>query len=189
MATLINEIDPITFELQTYSSQDVSAMSPEVVSPVFDPSKGDYVEYTIISSDNSFQITDQNLENITITSTDASNGAVFNINLDPEKDLKNKGFTNGEYNVVYNFLRKELGSSSDNRAYFIKEISPDRTELRLASNIISNDDLVTLANQFKAQLNSTEYFQDFYLNFGSNNLIIANNILLDNTKPKYEVIN
>ena len=44
MATLINEIDPITFELQTYSPQDVSAMSPEVVSPVFDPSKGDYVE-------------------------------------------------------------------------------------------------------------------------------------------------
>lgn len=188
MATLINEIDPITFELQTYSPQDVSAMSPEVVSPVFDPSKGDYVEYTIISSDNSFQITDQNFENISITSTDANSGAVFNIDLDPEKDLRNKGFTNGEYNVVYNFLRKELGSSSDNRAYFIKEISPDRTELRLASNVISNDDLVTLTNQFKTQLNSLEYFQDFYLNFGSNNLIIANNILLDNTKTKYEIL-
>jgi hypothetical protein len=188
MATLINEIDPITFELQTYSPQDVSAMSPEVVSPVFDPSKGDYVEYTIISPDNSFQITDQNLESISITSTDAGNGAVFNINLEPEKDLKSKGFTNGEYNVVYNFLRKELGSSSDNRAYFIKEISPDRTELKLASNIISNDELTTLANQFKTQLNSSEYFQDFYLNFGSNSLIIANNILLDNTKTKYELL-
>jgi hypothetical protein len=188
MATLINEIDPITFETQNYSPQDISAMSPEIVNSVFDPSKGDYVEYTIISPDNSFQVTDQNLENIIITSTDASNGVVFNINLDPEKDLKNKGFTNGEYNVVYNFLRKELGSSSDNRAYFIKEISPDRTELKLASNIFSNDELVTLANDFKAQLNSSEYFQDFYLNFGSNNLIIANNILLDNTKTKYEIL-
>jgi len=188
MATLINEIDPITFETQNYSPQDISAMSPEIVNSVFDPSKGDYVEYTIISPDNSFQVTDQNLENIIITSTDASNGAVFNIDLDPERDLKNKGFSNGEYNVVYSFLRKELGSSSDNRAYFIKEISPDRTELRLASNIFSNDELVTLANDFKAQLNSSEYFQDFYLNFGSNNLIIANNILLDNTKNKYEIL-
>jgi len=188
MAALINEINPITLKTQTYSPQDVTAMSSEVVNPVFDPSKGDYVEYTILSPDNSFQITDQNFENITITSTNASNGTVFNINLDPEKDLKNKGFINGEYNVIYKFLQNELSSSSDNRAYFIKEISPDRTELRLASNIISNDNLVTLANQFKTQLNSLEYFQDFYLNFGSNNLIIANNILLDNTKTKYEIL-
>ena len=188
MATLINEIDPITFELQTYSSQDVSAMSSEVVNPVFDPSKGDYVEYTIISSDNSFQITDQNLEKVVVTNIDANTGVVFNIDLNPEKDLRDKGFTNGEYNVVYNFLRNQLSSSSDNRPFFIKEISPDRTELRLASNIISNDDLVTLANQFKSQLNSSEYFQDFYLNFGSNNLIIANNVLLDNTKTKYEIL-
>ena len=28
----------------------------------------------------------------------------------------------------------------------------------------------------------------FYLNFGSNNLVIANNVLLDNTKTKYEVL-
>lgn len=188
MATLINEIDPITFELQTYSLQDVSAMSSEVVNPVFDPSRGDYVEYTIISSDNSFQVTDQNLENIIITNIDANTGVAFSINLNPEKDLRDKGFTNGEYNVVYSFLRNQLSSSSDNRPFFIKEISPDRTELRLASNIISNDDLVILSNQFKTQLNSLEYFQDFYLNFGSNNLIIANNILLDNTKTKYEIL-
>jgi len=188
MATLINEIDPITFELQTYSPQDVSAMSSEVVNPVFDPSKGDYVEYTIISSDNSFQVTDQNLEKVVVTNIDANTGVVFNIDLNPEKDLRDKGFTNGEYNVVYNFLRNQLSSSSDSRPFFIKEISPDRTELRLASNIISNDNLVTLSNQFKTQLNSLEYFQDFYLNFGSNNLIIANNILLDNTKAKYEIL-
>jgi hypothetical protein len=188
MATLINEIDPVTFETQTYSPQDVSAMSPEIVNSIFDPSKGDYVEYTITSPDESFQITDQNLENITITSTDANDGAVFNIDLNPEGDLKNKGFTNGEYNVIYSFLRKELNSSSDNRAYFIKEISPDRTELKLASNVFSNDELVSLVNNFKATSNSSEYFQDFYLNFGSNNLIIANNILLDNTKTKYEIL-
>ena len=162
MAAIVNEINPITFELQTYSSQDVTAMSPEVVSSIFDPSRGSYVEYTILSPDNSFQITDQNLESITITSTDAGNGAVFNINLDPEKDLRDKGFINGEYNVVYSFLKNELSSSSDTRPYFIKEISPDRTELRLSSNTISNDDLINLVDNFKTQINSSEYFQDFY---------------------------
>jgi len=188
MATLINEINPITFESQTYSSQDITAMSSETINSIFDPSKGSYIEYTVISPDNSFQITDQNFEIVNITSTEAGTNVVFNIDLDPERDLKNKGFTNGEYNVVYKFLKNELSSSSDTRPYFIKEISPDRTELRLASNIISNDELFTITNNFKAQLNSSEYFQDFYLNFGSNSLIIANNILLDNTKTKYEIL-
>ena len=80
--------------------------------------------------------------------------------------------------ILISFIKTDI-KWIDNIAYFIKEISPDRTELRLASNVISNDDLTTLANQFKAEINSSEYFQDFYLNFGSNNLIIANNILLD----------
>jgi len=188
MAAIINEINPVTFEIQTYSSQDVTAMSPETINSIFDPSKGSYVEYTVLSPDNSFQITDQNLESIIITSTEAGTGAIFNIDLDPERDLKNKGFINGEYNVIYKFLKNELSSSSDTRPYFIKEISPDRTELRLSSNIISNDELINLVNDFKQQINSSEYFQDFYLNFGSNNLIIANNILLDNTKVKYEIL-
>jgi len=188
MAAIITEINPFTFEIQTYSSQDVTAMSPETVNSIFDPSKGSYVEYTILSPDNSFQITDQNLENITITSVDAGTGVTFNIDLDPEKDLKNKGFINGEYNVIYKFLKNELNSSSDTRPYFIKEISPDRTELRLASNILTNDELINIVDNFKQQINSSKYFQDFYLNFGSNNLIIANNILLDNTKVKYEIL-
>jgi hypothetical protein len=46
MATLITPIDPITLESQIYSPQDITALSPETISPVFDPST-DYVEYTI----------------------------------------------------------------------------------------------------------------------------------------------
>ena len=189
MATIINNIDPITLELQTYSSQDISVLSPEVISPIFDPSKGDYVEFTIISPNREFQITDQNLENISITSTDASTGATFNVDLNPEKELRNRGFTNGEYNVIYSFLRKELNSSSEERIFYIKEISGDRTELRLGTNNLNNTSLEISVNDFKSVLNSNpEYFQDFYLNFGSNNLVIANNILVDTTKPKYEVL-
>ena len=189
MATLVTNIDPITLETQTYSPQDVSVLSPEVISPVFDPSKGDYVEYTIISPNRDFQITEQNLTNITVTSNDAINGAVFNINLNPENDLRNKGFNNGEYNVIYSFLKNELNSSSDDRIFYIKEISSDRTELKLATNNLTNTSLEVAVSNFKNTLNSDiQYFQDFYLNFGSNNLIIANNILVDTTKPKYEVL-
>ena len=137
MATLVTNIDPTTLEIQTYSPQDISVLSPEVINPIFDPSKGDYVEYTIVSPNRDFQITEQDLTNITVTSNNAADGAVFSINLNPEKDLRDKGFSNGEYNVIYNFLRKELNSSPEDRIFYIKEISGDRTELRLGTNALT----------------------------------------------------
>jgi hypothetical protein len=187
MATIITPIDPITLESQIYSSQDIGALSPETVSPVFDPNI-DYVEYTVSSPDKSFQITDQNLEGFIITNTAAGTGVAFSIDLNPEEDLRNKGFSNGSYITLYKFLRNQLNSSSDTRPYFIKEISPDRTELKLSSNTITNDELISLISNFKLLTNSAEYFQDFYLNFGGNNLVIANNILLDNTKTTYDIL-
>ena len=87
-----------------------------------------------------------------------------------------------------NFLNNELGSTFENRAYYIKDISSDRTEIRISSNILSNTSLELYVNTFINKLDTTSYFQDFYLNFGSNQLIIANNIAIDNTKPNYEIL-
>jgi len=189
MAVNITNINPDTLEIQTYSSQDVSVLSPDVISSLFDPSRGDYIEYTITTPNNSFQITDQNFLGVIVDNIAADTGVAFNANVDPERDLRNKGFNNGEYNVIYRFLRNELNSSSNERIFFIKEISGDRTELRLGVNSLSNTSLEADIATFKTTLSSTiEYFQDFYLNFGSNNLVIANNILVDTTKPKYEIL-
>ena len=189
MATIITDINPTTLEAQTYSLQDVNLIPTEVSSSKFDPFKN-YIEYTILSPDQSFQITDQNFTNFSIINdpSPSNTSIVYSVDLNPEQDLTSRGFTNGEYNVIYTFLNNELSSSSDTRLYYIKEISIDRTEIRIASNIIDNVDLEFLISEFKTKLTTSEYFQDFYLNFGSNNLIIANNILLDNTKPQYEVL-
>lgn len=189
MATIITNIDPNTLEAQNYSNQDINLIPLEEISSQFDPFSN-YVEYTIISTDGSFQITDQNFIDYKIINdyspTDAS--VVYSVDINPENDLITKGFTNGEYNVIYNFLNNELNSTPDTRPFYIKEISADRTEIKLASNILSNLDIESSYNTFKAKLNDTSYFQDFYLNFGNNSLIIANNILIDNTKPQYEIL-
>ena len=189
MATIITNIDPNTLEAQNYSNQDINLIPIEEVSSQFDPFNN-YVEYTIISTDGSFQITDQNFLDYKIINdySPTNTSVVYSVDINPENDLINKGFTNGEYNTIYNFLNNELGTNADNRAFFIKEISNDRTELKLASNILSNSDIESAYNNFREKLNNTPYFQDFYLNFGSNSLIIANNILLDNTKPNFELL-
>jgi hypothetical protein len=117
---------------------------------------------------------------IPLTSYNVKNGDVL---LNPQSDLENLGFDIGTYSIVYEFYRKRL-SSNINETYFIKEISSDRTEIRLDSNIINNTSIVSSSNEFIEYRNNAEFFVDFYLNFGSNTTIIANNIALDNENPE-----
>jgi hypothetical protein len=55
--------------------------------------------------------------------------------LSPGDDLRNNNFQRGQYRVVYDFYRDELGSPSiglrDRGKVFIDEISPSRTEVRV----------------------------------------------------------
>ena len=189
MAAIVNEINPITFEIQTYSPQVLASVPSEAAGSAWgnDGSKGEYAECTIASSDKLFQITDQNFQGVIGAGYTSADGITYKVEIDPEKTLRSKGFTGGEYNIIYRFLRNELSSSADTRSYLLKEISPDRTEVRLVNNFTNNDDLLNLLTEFKNRPNKG-YFQDFYLNFGSNVLSIANNIILDNTKAKYELL-
>jgi hypothetical protein len=189
MAVTISNIDPIFLENQTYSFQDLGLIPVEVTNSIFDPTKN-YIEYTIIANNGTFEITNQNFTNYKIINdpSPSNTSIVYSVDLNPEQDLRDQGFVEGEYNTIYRFLRNELSSSAETRPYYIKEISSDRTEIRLVSNTITNSDIELLAFEFKSRLSSTPYFQDFYLNFGGNNLIIANNILVDNTKTQYEIL-
>jgi len=189
MAATITNIDPVTLKTQTYSFQDLNLVPAESVPSQFDPSKN-YIEYIIQSLDGVFSITEQNYGGYKVINDTSPVGepVIYDIDINPEQDVIDRGFSQGSWNTIYNFLNNELSSSSETQPYYIKEISSDRTEIRIASNVISNSDVEFLVNDFLNKLTSTEYFQDFYLNFGSNNLIIANNLLLDNTKEQYEVL-
>ena len=56
----------------------------------------------------------------------------------PCRDLENLGYDEGTFFSTYNFYRKLLSSDIDTN-YYISEISSDRTEVRLNSNVIPND--------------------------------------------------
>ena len=117
------------------------------------------------------------------TVTDDTNtegkGAINTLNLNPEKILAALGIAFGTYLVISRFLKNQLGTSQENPALYIEEISPDRQEVRLNSTTIPSDSLVSQSNQFSSSLADDSYFEDFYLNLGNNNLYIANNILVD----------
>ena len=109
------------------------------------------------------------------------------LNLDPTQDLFKRGFDNGILYTLYNFVNHELDSNPQN-TYFISEISSDRTEIRLSSNFIDNARLEIVYKEFKERLDSTDYFDEFYIAFAGNNYNIGVNCFLDTSKEKYTLL-
>lgn len=171
----IQNIDPITFELQTYSPEDTSLITSNDISTQFNP-ETDYLEYFIYDLNRNILV-----ENVTgypnFTLLDNQ------VTIDPEADLRAFGFTEGQYNTAYNFLRHRLASTALNR-YYIDQISADRTEVRLNTTAIPNVEVSASAIIFSQDIQNTQGgYLDFYLDFGNNQLVIANNVLLDNSNP------
>ncbi len=172
----LNSIDPNTFEYQDYSNQDSNLIVNFTVEPTFDPLQN-YVTYFIYDLNDNIVFSNE----IDFKGYNIIDGQVV---LNPEIDVEGAGFEEGEYNVVYNFLNNEVSSSYFQRLY-IDQISPDRTEIRLNTTQISNVDLINGANSLITQIqNSIGVYFDFFLDFGDNQLTIANNMLLDTSNPE-----
>jgi hypothetical protein len=175
MAEIVNitPINPFTFELQEYSNSDSSLITSFNVDTTFN-SQTDYLEYFIYDLNG----------NILVQNVSGYPGYKLinnNVVLNPEVDLKAFGYTEGQYNTLYNFLSPKLSSNNFN-PYFISEISSDRTEVRLDTTSIPNALVISSSLELISNIQSTTgSYYDFYLDFGDNNLVIAVNALLDTT--------
>ncbi len=166
---IIQPVSPDTFEFQDYSISDESLIVSNDLDTVFSGST-DYIE-AYVYDENQNQISSQ----VPFTNYKITEGDVV---LTPPNDLERLGFDVGSYFITYNFYRPQL-SSTLNTQYYISEISSDRTEIRLDSTQIDNALLISSSLEFIAYRDTAEYFVDFLLNFGTNQLIIANNLELD----------
>jgi hypothetical protein len=135
------------------------------------------------------------------TSTSNSTSSYNQFELTPTEDIYNQGYSNGNYYAVYNFINYELGSETkivSNRTntvgsgaqsayydtysghpYFIKDISGDRTELRIQNNYLSSIQIENYYNTFKNKIDLRENADEFYVSFGDNRNFIAVNSQLE----------
>ena len=134
------------------------------------------------------------------TSTSPATASVYNqFELSPNEDIYNQGYSNGKFYAVYNFIDYELGSellnsqpTPDNsdiefedvisyrgHPYFIKEISGDRTELRIQNNFLTSQQIETYYNNFKNKLSARQNVDEFYLSFTGNRNFIGINSQLE----------
>ena len=164
-------------QYQEYSPSDLALISKALITTDFGGPE-DYIEYfvkdeagTVLSSnyfDAKYEVGD----------TNPVTGTTTTIYVNPEEDVKRLGYNRGVINVKYNFFRKLLLSSpTPDQNFWITEISPSRTELKVARQDLSNDQLINAFALFNATLAADAYYPSFYLNFGTDRLVIAVNAL------------
>ena len=171
----ITKINPSTFEFQTYEIQDDNLISKITLDTNLNGNN--YIEFFIYDLNKNLLSSNLNYTNYRVEQVNPDD--TTNIIIDPEIDIIEEGFEQGNYVAYYNFLQNQIGDQFEEKL-FISEISSDRTEIRLNSNQLSSDEIIFDTTGFIEFRENSEYFVDFYLNFSDNNLVIANNIKLDN---------
>ena len=173
----IVQVEPSTFEFQQYDEKDSNLISSSRLDTAF-TSSTDYIEYYAYDeSKNLIFPLVGSAKAIPVTNYSVINGDTI---LYPDEDLSEIGYDEGTFYATYNFYRKLIASDIENN-YYISEISSDRTELRLNSNTISSELIISSSEAFIGFRETQDYFVDFLLNFGNDQQVIANNLRLDTT--------
>ena len=112
-----------------------------------------------------------------VTSGKVAGNNITQLNLDPIQDLTQNGFSQGNYQLNYNFLKASIVG---NPLFFISEVSSDRTELRIKNSSFTEAQTLETTQTLQALLNTGDLFKGIYLDFGSDTLLLAVNIGYDN---------
>lgn len=175
--TVNQDLPEDIFGFEQYSQEDRDLIPSFQINSVFDPQKH-YSELYILS------LSDEILESIPNytgytqlgNAQSAGQDGASVLTIDPILDAKAYGYTNGGVKLLYHFLDDLYTQDSTTSTFYIQEISPDRTEISLASTTIAPEVLTSTTSAIKEKLQSQSYFSGFRLNFANNDLFIATNI-------------
>jgi hypothetical protein len=151
--------------------------------------KEDYVEAHVYTLDGRILYSDYDYKDYSIPGTlqgkevTTTSELVFN----PSKLVQYLGYYVGTFRVEYNILRKKV-IDTNQKVFFIKEISPNRKEIRISSNSISSKDIQDGVVNFINEMQNSSYYKDFLLNFGDNKIVNAVNIALDTNTNPYSIL-
>jgi len=162
------------YEYQDYSVKDDKLIVSNFINSTFGDSE-DYIEYYIYDQNGTQIDINYNASDYYPRIVNPVTDKYSFIELNPKKDLESRGYSRGVLNIQYNFL-KNLFNSSISKQYWIKEISNSRTELKLSSQMLSDDLILDGFNRYSVYTSNKNYYSDFYLNFGNNKLLICTNV-------------
>lgn len=141
----------------------------------------DCVELHVYDLNDNLLKSTYNFEGYTLPGIDNEEGYFNEITFNPDKALRDLGFNKGNYKLLVNLLRKKI-SNSFQSIFYIKDISPSRTEIRVTlKDFINSAGLFAATEQFIAELENvpeeSSYFKDFALNFENNVILTGVNFI------------
>jgi len=125
----------------------------------------DYIELHIYNQDDQLLTSDYNFTQYKFPEENTENLA-SELNMDPVKVLRTKGYTTGKYKLVFNIQRSKIFNTST-LPFSVKEISSTRRELKSITPKIINTQLDTEASRFIREIEAAPYLIDFVLNFNN----------------------
>jgi hypothetical protein len=176
MSTIITQLSSDMFQMQTYQTSQVNLI-PQFSLDTF-LSNNSKIEFIVLDVNKNVLSSTPDFKDYSLPETGINQpGAISSILLDPENDLFTRGYNLGQYIAYYNFLVPKIGTLPT--SLYISEISSDRTELRLDSTELDLFGIIDQTSLFVQERENSPYFIDFYLGFGDNQYVLANNIRLD----------
>jgi hypothetical protein len=176
MAENIINIDPNILSQNGFELSDQNIIPSFEITGLFTPGV-DTVEYFVYDLNKNLISSNYDFKNWFIYQDPSltDKNKVSTIELSPSDDLENLGLNIGSYYSLYNFIYREFNSSINNN-FYVSDISGDRTELRLKSNIIPNELIKEGYNSVREKLDNPQYFDELYISFGENQSLIIINV-------------
>jgi hypothetical protein len=189
-------------QLSRYEDNDARLLNASTIQEDFG-SANDYIEYFIYDAGGNLLYSNYEYKSIKIPTTSFINvnETLPAIEIDPVADLKSLGYRSGEFTTQYSFFTHKISSPPTSstltfplnqpvnpEGLFLKEISADRTELRIASTILTNDQIATSSLAIINEYSSSAYFTEYIANFGENKQFTIVNTALNKIESGYEIL-
>jgi hypothetical protein len=177
-----------TQQVARYSEEDLNLLSPQLLKEDFGQ-QNDYIEYFVYDAGGNLLNLNYNYKSFKLPTTsymDPNSGSLPIIEIDPVSDLQNLGYSSGEFKTQYNFFNNKISDPS--AGLFLKEVSADRTELRVGSTVLSNEQMESGSMALINEISSSAYIADYLINFGNNTQVVAVNVALNKIESGYEIL-
>jgi hypothetical protein len=174
-------------QVSRYNEEDARLLTASTLIEDFGQTN-DYIEYFIYDISGNLLRINYNYKDFKSPNTSfvTPTGSLPIIEIDPVKDLQNLGYTSGEFNVQYNFFNNRVSNPS--AELFLKEISADRTELRIGSTILTNEQIESGSIALINEYTGSAYFVNYLVNFGDNYQALTVNVALNKVESGYEIL-
>ena len=175
-------------QVSRYDNDDTNLLTSQTIQEDFGLID-DYIEYFVYDAGGNLLNTNytyRDFKSPTTSYVNPTNKGLPIIEIDPVKDLQNLSYSSGEFRVQYNLFTNKISNSS--AELFLKEISADRTELRVGSTVLTNEQIESGSLELINEYTSSSYFVDYLLNFSNNIQVVAVNVALNKVESGYEIL-